>query len=154
MLPGNVNHEKTVLGGKVVSCIQTGALRPSVWCWFALQRKLYHSGWREKSESALFNKLVNHQRAAHLLFTVRLGVPIGGTIVGLRTITTLPLLTADKEGKAFTCCCLKAAVSYLGNHRYICLYHPIPDVSPQRVNIQTLSFQHKNLGAFINQPFC
>lgn len=30
MLPGNVNHVKTILGGKVVSCIQTGVLRPSV----------------------------------------------------------------------------------------------------------------------------
>ena len=27
-LPGNVNHEKTVLGGKVVSCIQTGCSGP------------------------------------------------------------------------------------------------------------------------------
>lgn len=84
-----------------------------------------------KSKSALFNKLVNHHRAAHLLFTVRLGVSIGGTIVYLCTITTLPLLIADKAGKAFTCCCLKAGFSYLRNHRYICLYHPIPDVFPR-----------------------
>lgn len=84
-----------------------------------------------KSESALFNKLVNHQRAAHLLFTVRLGASVGSTIVYLCTMTTLLLLTADKEGKAFTGCCRRAGCSYSWNHSYICLYHPIPDVSPR-----------------------
>lgn len=52
-----------------------------------------------KSKSALFNKLVNHQRAAHLLFTVRLELYVEHNCVSLHNYSiACPRCRQRREG--------------------------------------------------------
>lgn len=105
-----------------------------------------------KSKSALFNAGEPPTSCPPFIYC-KAGVLCGSTIVYLCTITALPLLTADKEGKAFTCSCLKAAFSYSWNHRYICLDRPIPGASPgggisRHCHFSTRSWMHLLINLF------